>query len=262
MPPSVGITRVDFESDRAEPVFEDETPMAIRLCERDWRYRRHGEERVRTANRWRLELLVDAKEAEPLKPGHFIVVAQEPYSNQWLQYAKLLRYSKKSERPTPELPADLPPDTDPVDWVERDLRVDPWETSDRYVAGISFPNGFWTAEPRNTAGDLIFGVCPDRDRVIEKLLRSHRIKDLLRATECNAIKFVFPDVGDAPPLDPEVIDEAPALMDNAIQQALAGPAKLDGWKGREVAEWVGMIFRDHLNNRNRWFYRQRKRERS
>ena len=261
MPETVQVTRVDFESERQEPVFEGETRMRFRLCQRDWRYRRHGEEKVRVAHRWRLELLVDADAAEPLCPGHFIVMAQEPYSNQWLQYAKLLRYSKK-ERVVPELPPNFPAEADPVEWLERTQEVDPWEQSARYVAGISFPNGFWTSEPRNTAGDLLLGTCPDRERAIEKLLQSRTTRNLLRAAERNTLRVAYPTVNNGYPLLPAVIDEAPILMHNAIQQALAGPSSLENWARREVANLAGQIFRDHLNNRNRVLAREARHETS
>jgi len=253
LPPKSAITRVGFDRQASRKiVYEDESPIQLRLCERNWRYRYAGQTSVESDQRWRLELIVDSKEAGPLEPGHVAVVAQEPHANGWVQYSVFKHYSKKKDRPEPELPANLAKGTDPVDWLESHVKYDPWEQGEKYVAGISFPNGYWAVEPRNAAGDFVFGVCPDRNAIIEELFKSEEIVGLLRSTAANKISFVYHEkVTIAPSLEPEVQEEACSLMGIAIQQALAGPESLRGWKGKLVADRVNQLYCDHLNNHNR-----------
>src|SRR5579875_1157698 len=257
LPPRTAVTRSGFVNGE-DLCFEGETRVQVRLCQREWRYQRYGEAREQIAKRWRLELSVGAKKRNTLKPGHDIVIAQKPYGNQWLQFVKLKKYSKK-EQPVPKLPADVPKDADPVEWLESHLEFDPWEQGKRYVAGISFPNGFWNPDFRNTSGDFVFGCCPDKETAIKALLRSRPIKALLEMTRKNRI--IFSHEGKNTRLFPEVIEEAEFLMAIAIQQALAGPDSVRNWKGKPVSDYVSEIYRSHLNNLNRIWDRRRRIER-
>jgi hypothetical protein len=259
LPPATTATLIGFQRKQGEPiVYEGETPINVRLMERLWRFRYKGDATELTSSRWRLEIVVASNANGPLQPGHMLVVAQRPYANGWMQGAKFKKYSKKGERLAGELPAALEEDTDPVDWLERNIELDPWEQDKRYVSGISFPNGYWAINPRNEAGDFLFGACPDRDVLTAELLASSEIKKMLSLTERNKIVFAFP--GNTPHLEPETIDERFTLMGLAIQQALAGPASLTDWTGHLVADFVTMRYRDHLNNFNRVVMRRRGRE--
>jgi hypothetical protein len=166
-----------------------------------------------------------------------------------VQNARLNGYSKKSGRIAGQIPADLGNDIDHVQWLERNITIDPWEQSDRYVAGISRPHGYRADDPRNESGDFIFGACPDHKEIFEELFASQEIRELLQMTENNTISFTFG--GKSAHLFEEVIDNRFSLMEMSIQQALAGPESLDDWKGRLVADLVSRRYRDHLNNANR-----------
>lgn len=249
-PPTTAASLVAFQRKHGEPiVFEGQAAIGVRLCERTWRYQRAGECKDLFATRWRLEVAVDKYTAVPLRVGSSIVVAQKPYSNGWVQNAQLNAYSKKSGRLAGKIPADLGSDVDDVQWLERHIIVDPWEQSERYVAGISAPHGYRADDPRNESGAFIFGACPDHKEIFAELFASQEIQDLLKMTEENTISFTY--VGKSAHLYQEVIDNRFSLMEVSIQQALAGPEFLDDWQGRLVADFVSHRYRDHLNNANR-----------
>lgn len=257
LPPDAVITLVGFQRKKGDPiVYEGETPVEVRLLERLWRFQKEGDSRELTSCRWRLELVAPVKKGTPSRPGHEAMIAQEPYGNGWTQSAKFKSYSKKGERPAREIPADWK--TDPVDWLERNIELDPWEQSEKYVSGISFPNGYWAEGPRNAAGDFLFGACPDREAITADLFASHEIKNLLAMTENNTIRFAFP--GQVPSLEPETIEQGTSMMGLAILQALAGPESLGEWTGRLVADFVSYRYRSHLNNFNRSLVRRADKE--
>jgi hypothetical protein len=160
-------------------------------------------------------------------------------------------YSKKgdSARSAPVVPK-LDENEHPVDWLERNLKYDPWENGTHYIAGIGFPNGY-LEESRNTTGSFVFGACPDVETLLKDMLGAHKIKDMLRRTEENTIIFWHPDVTNAPRLFQSVIDDAPSLMNRSIYQAMAGPSDDRPWKGRPVSDLVQGIFCGHLNDENR-----------
>lgn len=249
-PPTAAISLVGFKRKRGEPiVFEGETAVGVRLCERTWRYQRVGEDKNLFAARWRLEVSVDRNPEVPLTAGSVVIVAQKPYGNGWVQSARLNGYVKESGRIAGKIPADIGNDIDHVQWLERNITIDPWENSERYVAGISRPHGYRADDPRNESGDFIFGACPDHKDIFEQLFASREIQDLLDMTENNTISFTPP--GKSAHLYQEVIDNRFSLMEVAIQQALAGPESLNEWQGRLVADFVSHRYRDHLNNANR-----------
>jgi hypothetical protein len=260
MPISLTAMCVGFKPvSNGEFIFEGETPIQLRLCERTWRYKHPAQsEKMCSARRWRLEIIADPKKTH-LCPEHAIVVAQEPYGTNWVQPAKLKMYSKKSESERPEfVVTDLGETEDPVDWLERNLPYDPWEKGNHYVAGIGFPNGF-QEKSRNIVSNFVFGACPDFEKVVEAILRSRAVQQMLVRTQENNINFWYSkaDIANPPRLYSVVIEEAKTLMGRSIQQALAGPSNLpshrpaEQWTGRPVAELVQRIYCDHLNNENR-----------
>jgi hypothetical protein len=249
-PPTSTVSLVGFKKKRGEPiVFEGEAAIGVKLCERTWRYQRAGGDKDLFATRWRLEVSVDKDAEVPLSSGAAIVIAQKPFANGWVQHARLNGYSKKSGRIAGQIPADLGNDIDQVEWLERNITTDPWELSERYVAGISRPHGYRADDPRNQSGDFIFGACPDHKEIFEELFDSREIRELLKMTKKNTISFTFE--AKSAHLYEEVIDNRFSLMEVSIQQALAGPESFDDWKGRLVADLVSHRYRDHLNNANR-----------
>lgn len=261
MPLEGAVMRAGFErGSRGALVFEGETTVTVRLGERVWRYKQEPDtSTIKTARRWRLEFGVKIDDAGPLLPGHVAVVAQEPYGNTWLQRAFFKKYSKKSEeeRPLPEVPR-LEEDRDPVEWLEQNADYDPWEKNARLVAGISQPHGFLSDNPRNSAGDLILGACPDFDGLVGELWTSGETQRLLDETKEGRIVFWNrAKVQNPPRLYPEVIEDCEALMGISIQQALAGPRRSpEKWIGQPVWRLLGLIYRDHLNERNRVVHRR------
>lgn len=256
MPLEAWVMRAGFEPhSRGEIVFEGETRVGVRFSERLWRYKQKPDTATeRSARRWRLEFWADAGSAAPLAPGHTMVIAQEPYANAWLQSAAFKMYTKKSEeeRPMPVVD-ELKKDEDPVDWLERHAPHDPWEHNARYVAGISQPRGFFSDKPRNSAGDLVLGVCPNLDELVKKIMDSSEIQHLLSETLAGRLRYWYPGVVPPPPHPcSEVLDDCPMLMAMAVQQALAGPRKLpEKWIGQPVWKLADMIYRDHVNQRDR-----------
>ena len=85
----VSVMRAGFErGSRIIPVFEGESSLAMRLCERIWQHRQESEKsRVQSARRWRFEFEMPLDASDPIRPGHVMVIAQEPYSEAWLQLA-------------------------------------------------------------------------------------------------------------------------------------------------------------------------------
>ena len=153
-----------------------------------------------------------------------------------MDYASFKKYSKNGAGAVVEIPADLPQGPDQIECAEKIAGVDPWESGERHVAGISLPNGYWATEPRNEAGGFLLGACPNRDTGVEALLHSSEIIRLLELTAANQIDFASPVANVSPKLLPGVIEDRESLMGLAIQQALAGPATLAEWKGKLVAE--------------------------
>jgi hypothetical protein len=244
-----------------EVLFEEETPIQIRLCERTWCYRYPGEHgSIHITNRWRLEIIVDSKQTR-LRPECVAVIAQEPYGTNWVQTAKFKMYFKKGDAHRPESVVPALENEHPVDWLERNLKYDPWENGTHYVAGIGFPNGYW-AEPRNTTGNFVFGACPDVDKLFKSISCAHSTIKMLRLTECDAIDFWYTagNIKNPPKLSRRVIDDAPSLMNRSIIQAMAGPSDNCSWQGRPVSTLVQRIYCDHLNDENRKVARELKYE--
>jgi len=275
-PSRCALMRIGFDLRAGEPIrFEGETPVRVRFCQRTWRYKlraRENEPESRTAearkiyqtNRWRLEIIVDSRQAEPLRPRHMAVVAQTPYGNGWVQAVPLKMYSKK--KLTPEEAASKIPVFASVKDVEEQLEsayaCDLWETGPSYVAGVSFPKGYrgiLDSHPRNTAIDFVFGACPDFEAARNQLLASREIQQLLQKTEQEKIAFwMRGKVPARPRLYQDTKDAAVALMILSIEQALAGPAKSSkSWIGEPVWKLVEQRYCSHLNDCNRKNARRR-----
>jgi hypothetical protein len=253
MPRSAKLMPAGFDRKAGEPLlFQAEIDVDFRAVEREWRYRETGSPAERTRGTWRFEFAV--KRGGPIKPGHFLVVAQEPYANRWLENRPFHQFSHKpeEERGLPVVPADeLGPDGDPLAWLDRNVKYDPWETGTRLVAGISRPHGYGRDDSRNSAGDFFMGACPDFDGIARELLESDYIKTLLRLTENDTIVYA-PLAPRRIPLHREVKDAAGALMWVSVRQALAGPRRgCAEWVGRPVEKWVDLVYQDHLNECNK-----------
>ena len=268
-PASANMTRIGFERKTGQPLrFEGETPVKVRMEERLWRYRLKDRERneekngnkssIRESRRWRLEILVDAKHADPIQPLHHVVVAQIPYGNGWVQATALKKYTKKTFEKE-EIESKLP-ELDDLDDVESKLEAaqvyDPWEKGQYYVAGISYPRGYlqllWS-NPRNAEIDYVIGVCPDFIVTRDELRMSPEVERLLEMTRKGKIAFWKRG---APEQKPHLYDEtkeaAPELMLLSIHQALAGPREFSkDWQGQPVWKLVERLYCNHLNNRNR-----------
>src|SRR5205809_216159 len=88
-PARAKMTRIGFDRNPGQPLrFEGETPVKVRMEERLWRYKLKGPEReadkrskkpnIRESRRWRLEIVVDARNSDSIQPSHQVVVAQIP----------------------------------------------------------------------------------------------------------------------------------------------------------------------------------------
>jgi len=242
-----------FDRKPGEPLrFEAEIDIGFRAVEREWRYKETGGTAEKTRGTWRFEFAVER--GGPVKPGHFLVVAQEPYSNQWLENAPFHQFSHRpeEERGLPMVPADkLGADGDPRAWLDRNVKYDPWETGTRLVAGISYPHGYARDDPRNSADDFFLGACPDFDGIAAELMESDHIKTLLRLTENDTIVYA-PLAPRRIPLHQDVKEAARQLMWISVRQALAGPReRCAEWVGEPVEKWVALVYQDHLNGCNK-----------
>lgn len=268
-PTRAKMTRIGFNRHPGQPLsFEGETPVKVRMEERLWRYKLKKTERggqqnsnkasIRESRRWRLEILVDARNSDPIQPSHQVVVAQIPYGNGWVQPTVLKKYRKKTlERE--EIESKLP-ELDDLDDVESKLEAaqvyDPWEKGQHYVAGISYPRGHLQVllnNPRNTEIDYVLGVCPDFKAAHDELMMSAKVDDLLEMTRKGTIAFWKHGAPEQKPhLHEETKEAAPELMMAAVDQALAGPREFSKeWQGQPVWKLVEYLYCSHLNNRNR-----------
>ena len=268
-PASAKMTRIGFEHKPGYPLkFEGETQVKVRMEERLWRYKLKGMERngeksnkkasIRESRRWRLEILVDARNAYPIQPLHQVVVAQIPYANGWVQATALKKYTKKNFEKE-EIESRLP-ELDDEDDFESKLEAaqvyDPWEKGQYYVAGISYPRGYlqllWS-NPRNAEVDYVIGVCPDFKATRDELRMSPEIERLLEMTRKGTIAFWKRGAPEQRPhLHDETKEAAPELMLLSIHQALAGPREFSkDWQGQPVWKLVERLYCNHLNNRNR-----------
>jgi hypothetical protein len=268
-PAKAKMTRIGFDRHPSQPLsFEGETPVKVRMEERLWRYKLKGAERsgernnnkksIRESRRWRLEILVDARNADPIQPSHQVVVAQTPYGNGWVQSTALKKYTKKALEKE-EIESKLP-ELDDLDEVESKLEAaqvyDPWEKGQYYVAGISYPRGYLQlllSNPRNAETDYVIGVCPDFKATRDELRMSAEVEDLLEKTRKGTIAFWKRGAPDQRPhLYEETKEAAPELMMLSVHQALAGPREFsEEWQGRPVWKLVEHLYCSHLNNRNR-----------
>jgi hypothetical protein len=257
-PARAKMTRIGFDRKPGQPLrFEGETQVKVRMEERLWRYR------VRTggqgkSRRWRLEILVDARNSDSIEPSHQVVVAQIPYGNGWVQATAFKKYSKKTFEKE-EIESRLP-ELDDLDDVESKLEAaqvyDPWEKGQYYVAGISYPRGYLQlllSNPRNAEIDYVIGVCPDFKATRDELRMSAEVERLLENTRRGTIAFWKRG---APEQRPHLYDEtkeaAPGLLMLAVHQALAGPPEFsEEWQGQPVWKLVNRLYCNHLNNRNR-----------
>jgi hypothetical protein len=269
LPARAKMTRVGFDRKPGQPLrFEGETPVRVRIEERLWRYKVKGAEKGREKNSnkasiresrcWRLEILVDARNSDPIQPAHQVVVAQIPYGNLWVQATPLKKYTKKKlERE--EIESKLP-ELDDLDDIESKLEAaqlyDPWEKGQNYVAGISYPRGHLqrlVSNPRNTEVDYVIGVCPDFKAIRDELSTSADVERLLEMTRRGTIAFWKHGAPkQRPHLYEEAKEAAPELMMLSVRQALAGPQVFSKkWQGKPVWELVEHVYCNHLNNRNR-----------
>lgn len=249
------VMRTGFKPSSSEtPVFEGETPVTVRFLERLWRYKQLPDPSTEwKSRRWRLELRLKVENAGTLKPGHVAVIAQQPYSNLWIQRPFFNMYSKKGELDRKRLKVPELAKNEPIEWLERNIKYDPWEKNRYFVAGISQPRGFLRDDPKNAAEGFVLGACADFDAMVAKLWESPEIKHLLVLTREGRLQFWREDKVDKPPrLYPTVKEECESMMGFAIHQALAGPARnSEEWIGEPVSKLVDWIYCGHLNNRNR-----------
>jgi hypothetical protein len=223
--------------------------------------------------RWiRMELRVP-RGNEVIKEGHHLVLAEHPYSNGWLHRTPFKPPYKKGRERREELLVEARrqgnADGDGfIRWIEA-LPYDFWEKGPFLTAGISGPDMppgdggsreiSWKAKAR-----LVLGTCRDFDACLEHLWESDEIKELLRLTERNEIRFWSREakLTVKPKLCHEVIDEASTLMHLSISQALAGPhVNCERYVGRPVTVKVDHIYREHLNRLNRQINREGRRRR-
>lgn len=269
LPTKGKITRIGFTRKPSEPItFEGETPVRVRMVERVWRYKLKNtggdgakntkKTSTRELRRWRLEILVDAKNSDLIQPSHEVVFAQTPYSSGWAQCTAFKKYTKKVFGKE-EIISKLPEFDDFHD-VESNLEAahiyDPWEKGPHYVAGISFPHGYihlLSGEPRNAAIDYVIGVCPDFKAIRDELMLSTEVAHLLKLTHKGTIAFwKRGGVVQRPRLYEETKETALQLMMLSIHQALAGPREFsDQWQGQPVSKLVAHLYCNHLNNCNR-----------
>jgi hypothetical protein len=268
-PASAKMTRIGFDRKSGHPLkFEGETQVKVRMEERLWRYKLEGTERngeknsnkasIRESRRWRLEILVDARNSDSIQPSHQVVVAQIPYANGWVQATALKKYTKKTLEKE-EIESKLL-ELDDLDDVESKLEAaqvyDPWEKGQYYVAGISYPRGYlkllWS-NPRNAEIDYVIGVCPDFKATRDELRMSLEVERLLEMTRKGTIAFWKRGaLEQRPHLYDETREAAPELMLLSIHQALAGPREFSkDWQGQPVWKLVERLYCNHLNNRNR-----------
>jgi hypothetical protein len=268
-PARAKMTRIGFDHHPSRPLtFEGETPVKVRMEERLWRYKLKGTERggekknnkrsISESRRWRLEILVDARNSDSIQPSHQIVVAQIPYGNGWVQATALKKYTKKTLEKE-EIESKLP-ELDDLDDVESKLEAaqvyDPWEKGQYYVAGISYPRGYLQlllSNPRNAEIDYVIGVCPDFKATRDELRMSAEVEHLLDMTRKGTIAFWKRGaLEQRPHLYDETKEAAPELMMLSVHQALAGPREFSKeWQGQPVWKLVERLYCNHLNNRNR-----------
>ena len=258
-PARAKMTRVGFDRKPGQPLrFEGETQVKVRMEERLWRYRVKRTGGQGKSRRWRLEILVDARNPDSIQPSHQVVVAQIPYGNGWVQPAAFKKYTKKTFEKE-EIESKLP-ELDDLDDIESKLEAaqvyDPWERGQYYVAGISYPRGYLQlllSNPRNAEIDYVIGVCPDFKATRDELRMSAEVERLLEKTRQGTIAFWKRG---APEQRPRLYDEtkeaAPGLLMLAVHQALAGPREFsEEWRGQPVWKLVNRLYCNHLNNRNR-----------
>jgi hypothetical protein len=209
---------------------------------------------------------------EFIKAGHQFVVAEHPYSNGWLHRTLFKSPCKKGPERREELldkarGQGIADGEGLIQWIEA-LPYDFWEKGPFLTASISepgMPPGVygpreidWKANVR-----LALGVCDDFDACVNELNASPEVKELLRQTESNVIRFwprkVQPTV--RPRLCDDLIKDALLLMDLSIRQALAGPHKhCQKFVGRAVTVKVDHIYRGHLYRRYRQVDRDRRKQ--
>lgn len=261
LPAKANMTRIGFDRTSGQPLsFEGETPVKVRMEERLWRFKLKSSDTrtIHEVRRWRLEILVDAKNSDPIHPSHQVVVAQTPYGNGWVQPTALKKYRKKTLAKD-EIDSNLPEFND-LDDVESNLEAaqvyDPWEKGQYYVAGISYPHGYLellAGNPRNAEIDYVLGICPDFKAAQDELIVSAEVKNLLEMTRRGTIAFWKPGAPEQRPrLYEDTKEAATALLMMAVQQALAGPREFSRrWQGQPVSMLVEHLYCSHLNNHNR-----------
>jgi hypothetical protein len=206
---------------------------------------------------WRLEIKIHIKDL-PSEIGAVMeregparvdcVIAVYPYSVGWIGRSRFKRSSRK-ERPA--MPAAVQSPGHLFEHLER-LPHDYWETGNYLTAGFDALSAL-VEDPANMPREsmLILGICHDAQGRRAALTADARVTDLIERTKHGNIYFGMKGVP-AVPLHPEVRDAARHHMDQAIQQALAGPHKDNNrWIDREVFTKVDHIYRLHLNNHNR-----------
>jgi hypothetical protein len=260
-PTKAKMTRIGFDRTPGQPLsFEGETPVKVRMEERLWRFKLKSSDTrsIHQVRRWRLEILVDAKNSDPIHPPHQVVVAQTPYGNGWVQPTALKKYTKKALEKD-EIDSNLP-EFDDLDDVESNLEAaqayDPWEKGQFYVAGISYPRGYLellAGNPRNAEIDYVLGICPDFEAARNELRMSAEVEDLLEKTRRGTIAFWKQGAPEQKPrLYEETKEAAPGLMMLAVHQALAGPREFSQkWHGEPAWKLVDRLYCNHLNNLNR-----------
>ena len=232
-----------------------------------------------TPHSWlRLEIKMQKSAVGPQRranAGDTIQVVEYPWTGQWHQFAKLKGTNKKAADQRDDDPARWSDVGDVREAIKRleSLSYDPWETDGSILtAAISEP---WLPlelhKPRNVRKGLrqVFGICRDLQALTAQLFRHPKIKNLLKATANNSIKFWYArDKGpSATPMKlyPEVIDDAQSIMMIAIRASLAGPPDTEhldcaSWVGRSATDLVDLIYRDLLNAENRRAATRRKTE--
>ncbi|MBI4881456.1 MAG: hypothetical protein HY812_17605 [Planctomycetes bacterium] len=222
--------------------------------------RKHPEVAGRTLRWWRLEVRVRrARGAEPgldgARPGEDVVVAEWPWSQEWVHAARLRR-ANKDGRAIDGAWASLS-DAELIRRLDKDLAYDHFETNGDYLtAAISEPDQpLGLSHPRDEHERTceVFGLCPGFDACVRALLETPAVADLLSLTAKGTLDAVPADArqhGVESRLPQEARDEGNSLMLLSIRQALAGPADGDDHasQGRLVTDLVGQIYRGHVWN--------------
>ena len=216
-----------------------------------------------------------AKEShKAIRSGDFLIWAEHPYANGWVNAARFKRPRKESRaarRDTNEL--EFANGQEFATWFEY-LDYDWWETGKYLTAGFSGLSHPWMPrdELRNyheTLADVL-GVCgefPDAGDGVaffaaceRELLEAEEIRKMMRLCENGTYQFWREGPVDEV-LARKTCEDGNYVLPLAIRQAMAGPATSNAsCRGRRVTYQVEHVFKYHLNNIYRAYQRREGRE--